>query len=1220
MIIVPSHIPTALMHTYRTFAQPRTRRASRQLIAFLAWGLLLVVPILVQAQQPEPVLDPDGAIRRLEEASVQGRQNQSARESGEDIQGRDEWFRFQRAFPYDRIEAGSRAAAFRTMKGMEERMALARAGSAKGAGLLAAPNRWEAIGPTNISGRTRGLAVDPVNTGTIYCGAAAGGVWKTTNGGTSWQTTTDTLSSLAFCALAIDHTDRNIIYGGTGENSINVDAYLGDGIFKSTDGGITWKNNGKMSNIAAFSKIYVHRQNHLIVYAAATKGGGGFYLSSDGGDNWTRIVSGSVYDMSVNPQNSDEVMISFSNGIRRSSDGGKTFTTAQAGINFASAIRTSVAIAPSDPNRAYALVGRGSSDGTYHIGEVYSTTDKGTNWTLVQVMPQNFFNLQAWYDHCIAVHPEDPDVVLVGGIDVYQSIDGGQSFTNSTRSYLGGPAHADQHVLEFDPGAPGIVYLGNDGGLYLSPDAGGSWTEISKTLPTTQYYALDVDQTRNYRVYGGTQDNGSHGTYGTTGFDTVWKSVLGGDGFFVIVDTQDPNYIYAENFNGTPLYRINANNTNSRTRLDAIISPNPTSGDLGTWSTPIAMSVADKKSLYTGRTGLWRSVNNGSNWTKLTPGNSSGASGKIQSIGLSELDANKLIIGTIGGDVRYSVDYGVTWKQSTGYPGRTVTDLRYDPVVNGRVYGTFSGTGSAHVYRSDDNGATFKSISSNLPDISANAIEVDPTNNSHLFVGTDIGVFASLDGGEFWFPYNYGLALSPIAGLRIHRSTRTMVAATHGRSMFRVSIDNIQITPTLIAPLGGETFVTPRQLEVRWAGFTAPVRVSISYNGGANWTVIADNVVGSSTIFDLPLIRTSNARVKVELVSGGDLLASGDFNLTAQANVQTVDRSIIAEALEVRDRDLWATIRGSDTIYRYQMPLLTNLRKVVRKGITGHPVDMAYDKDRSRFYILTANSDFSGAKLWVMDTTGAAKGEIPLPAPSIAGVTVLADGIAVTTPGAEPTVHVIDTAGTAVRQIGPLTNAPGTVRRGLAWDDFGFLQGANRTDPGLQFPTEIQHLTESNPFMVRERGVIVPTSSNRLEFFGLAIDRSDTSINSRLVWASDTSGLIYKFTRGTFLTSSVLSDGAVAGYRSSEVSIASISPNPMRGETSITVDILSRRDVTVGLFDATGRRLLDVFDGTLESGRHTLTMRSDAIPSGIYYLAVAGGDGHRDVRPVVVVK
>lgn len=1171
-------------------------------------------------QERERTLDPEGQLERLEQINREGRESESNHHGGEDVRGREEWFTFQRRYPYDLIPAGARTTAIREMQAMKSRLNAATMGKGERRGLLAA-SRWESIGPGNISGRVRAIAVHPNDPRTIFIGAAAGGVWKTTDLGETWTTTFDTLAGLAMGALAIDPTNPNIVYAGTGENTGNIDAYLGHGVFRSTDGGITWKNLPELRTVGAFSKLHVHRANSNIIYAAAAKASGGFYRSEDQGMTWTRVLQGDVYDMTVNPSNNEEVYVSYRNSIRRSSDGGRTFTTINTGIaNITGGLRISVAIAASEPTRIYALMARGGS-GSDNIGEIFVSENRGDSWQLKYAFPSSFFGAQGWYDNCVAVDPFDPNVVVAGGIDTYRTTDGGTNWENTTKVYQGGNVHADQHILLFSQSAQGVLYLGNDGGMYYSTDAGREWTRMKGHLQITQYYAMQIDQTKPYRIYGGTQDNGTHGSYGASGYVQDWNTILGGDGFYVVVDLSNPDIIYAEQFNGTPLYRINANQTSQRVRIDGQVSPNANSGDIGYWSTPIAMSPADKRTLYSGRSKLWRTKNQGGNWEGLT----TGSSNKITAIGLSPFDSTRMMIGTVTGELRYSHNDGAQWTRSTGIPSRFVTSIVYDITNAGRIYATYSGfsTANGHVFRSTDDGATFVDISSNLPNIPVNSIAIDPQNPDHLFIGTDIGVFASLNGGQFWMPFNDGMPLSPVADLKIHYNSRSLIAATHGRSTFRVSIDGIEQVPVLITPVGDETYATPGKIFAQWAGFSGPVKILITYDGGFSYHELANNVTVTQDSLAIPAKRTTIARLRVVEIGSNRFAESRDFTLTAPSNGSDQNkRGFIAEAIEIRGDQIWATVRNSDSLYRLRLPLLVERQGFVRTGIPGRIRDLAYDAAADVFYALVTEPDLSAPKVYRMDTAGVSTGQVTLPAEltSAVGIAVQPAGLAIISGGAAPELLVLNASGGIVSRSGALQGATGSDRRGLVWDGLGYVQGVVDHDPSISFPSELQHIAAADPLRVRERTPVVLQSIRSLEFVGLTFDPTSADINKRTYWATDTGGSFYKFDREKLFSSDVDVSQGISGRLSHEVAIGSIVPNPAHGEATIAFSVRSRKQVSVEVFDPTGMMVARVFQGMLEPGDHSVRLQSRGLPSGVYYVTVSAGAGERDVRPVVIMK
>lgn len=1180
--------------------------------SMILMALLAAPSALAQQKEEAPAENPEKAIekhRREYNASVERKKEPGFEE---DVRGRDEWFYFQRRFPYDYIPAGARARAVIETRKMEAKLAEQRAKGDRQAAVLAA-SRWEPIGPTNVGGRVSAVAQHPTKPGTIFVGAASGGVWKTTDDGGHWSTTFDKQEALSVGALGIDYTDPKVIYAGTGENHGHTEEYFGHGIFKSTDEGETWRNIG-LTNVGGFSDIFVHRQNHLIVYAACTKEGGGFYRSEDSGATWTRTLSGMVYDMSVNPSNGEEIFISTANSVHYSSDGGRTFKNVTAGINTDNSTRLSVAMAPSNPKRVYVLMAR-LQPGDPNIADFYVSNDGGESWVFKKTFGSAFFNEQGFYNNCLAVHPDSANVVLAGGIDVYRTDDGGNNFINYTEAYLHlddpTAVHADQHVLEFDPRNHSHVLVGNDGGLYRSEDGGMIWNRVTLNLPITQFYKMDVDQNDVTKVYGGTQDNGSTGSI--TGTEGGWVSVGGADGFFVVADPLQSGIVYTEIYYGTPIYRVDISDPTNRVPIDWQIEQ--VFGERGDWSTPLLMGYSDAR-LYSGRRNLWRTADGGGNWERLRPGNN----GLMSAVGVTSSidDAGKIIIGTSIGELRYTLDDGRTWRASTGGPGRAVSDLRYDPINSRRVYATFSGVGSGHVYRSDDYGATFVNISANLPNAPVNAIAIDPVNNEHLFVGTDAGAFVSLNGGRVWLPFNEGLPLAPVVDLKIHTASRTLIAATHGRSMFKINITDIEGQPLLINPLANVKYNTPGSLAVSWVGLNPPVRVSISYDGGANYTTMADNVMADSVSLSLPLVKTTMARVKVEeIASSTRAVVSGTFSLSAESNgSESGKKGFVAEAIEYRRGYIWATVRDSDSLYKFRLPFLGGRTGLVRSGVPGRVIDMAYDSTADFFYMLTTESDFSSPKLYRMDSNGVGQGEVTLPVAitHARGIAKTAEGLAIISPAPASEIFIINDGGELLRRTGALAGSTESDRRGLAWDGSGLVQGVILADTAAWFPSQLEKIGLGTTAHVGQKIPAVLAADKNIDFFGLAVETTNPA--GLVYWATDTAGVFYKFLQ---LFSGVSEEG-VTGRRAQGISLEGVTPNPFRSETKIRFTSRTAQYVTLELYSTDGERVARLFEGMAEAGEQSVMMKGDGLASGIYYLVLNAGNGERDVRSVVVMK
>ncbi len=1167
------------------------------------------------AQQREPVADPDGITERMSRSAREAQEDPISERTRENPKAREEWFLLQRAFPYDVIPEGARAAAIRQIRTMQEKLQQ----SGKDRSSTLATSHWRELGPFNVGGRIRAIALDPVDRNTIYIGAASGGVWKTTNGGQNWSTTFDHQSALAMGALAIDPNNRNVIYAGTGEDLNSQTTYMGDGVFKSTDAGATWSSSG-LTQVGAFSKIVVHRQRSGVIYAGGARGQGGFYRSTDAGATWTRTFTSDVTDMTVNQSNNDVVILSTATTLYRSTDAGVTFTriaTGASGISSSSATRISVAIAPSDPNRVYALVARGDAGIGSEDAEIYKSTDGGTTWTLSRDFndPWFFFN-QGVYNNAIAVDPTNPDNVLALGIDIYRTSNGGTRWTNMTNCYSMGwfveTAHPDQHVVVFDPRDPKTVYVGSDGGLYMSTNGGVNFNRLTSTLPVTQFYSIDVDPTNEYRVYGGTQDNGSAGSLNASLSQPSqpWETFAQGDGFFTPVDKNFPYYIYAENYNGSPIMRYD-----SRDGSTEDISPPAGTDDPGAWSAPLVISPKDGSTLYSGRINLWKSSNRGSTWSMLSiPGRTT-----ISAIGLSPLNASKLAVGKGGSGVYFSTNGGSTWTQSKGLPTRFSTCLHFDPVQDNRVYATFSGYGARHVYRSDDGGANFVDITGGLPDLPVNTIAVDPMNNQHIFVGTDAGAFISLDGGTVWLPFNDGLPLAPITDLKIQKASRTLYAGTFGRSAFAVAIADPQGEPIVVYPSGGETVVTPGSLGIRWAGFNGPVRVLISHDGGKTFDTVSTGLTSSSLDLPMQIEKNDNVIVRIEEMTTGRAASSRRFTLTATANTTAVTSlGIKAEALAVRKQDLWMSTRGGDSLYRSKLPLLTVKQGMKLTGVTGHIRDLAYYAASDIIFALTANDNYTSPRIFKLDTTGKSLGELPVPAGlAVSGIEMTPQGLALITPGLLGlVVHIDPVDGTELSRSNPVDNAVGVLRRALTWDGSGLVQGVSDAVASTAISSELQRMEVGTTPHVSRTTRVVKIDGGALVFYGVAFSATGSDNQNKAFYASDTSGAVYRIMMSDPSSVRGVADrGAVAGMELSQVI-----PSPMRDHGEARVRLPRPDHVSLELWSPDGVMAARLLDQELPSGESRLPFSITNLASGVYYLTLVASTGERVTQPVCVIR
>ncbi|MFM7223046.1 MAG: WD40/YVTN/BNR-like repeat-containing protein [Bacteroidota bacterium] len=703
------------------------------------------------------------------------------------------------------------------------------------------------LGPGTMSGRISAIeGVNSENGKTLYVGTAGGGVWKTTNAGASFKPIFDKYCQ-SIGAIAIDQKNPKIVYVGTGESNMRNSVSIGDGLYKSTDAGSNWVKIGGLDSTEHISKVLIDPNNSSIVYAAAPgplwsdSKHRGLYKSTDAGKTFEKILyvseKAGCADLVIDPSNPSTLYAStwefrrtpysFSSGgpgsaVWKSTDGGKTWKELTNGLPAKPIGRTALAIAPSAPNNLIAIVEAKQTG-------LYISADAGESWKS-QSAPLNVVS-RPFYFSTLVIDPKDPKRVYRPAYSFAYSSDGGYSFAEASGE--GGWVHSDHHALWINPNNTNQLYLGTDGGVYLSLDRGATWLFV-QNLPVGQFYHVDHDMGDPYRVFGGLQDNGSwvapSSNAGGVG-NGDWKAIYGGDGFWVTPDPTDPHIAYAESQGG------DVNRVDLRTVKSVGVRPLQTAGDeklRWNWNTPIVIGKANPKNLYTGAQYLYRSKDQGRNWTKISPDlttndkkkqeqeNSGGLSADntsaenhttIFTIAESPLDENMIWVGTDDGNLQVSTDGGATWTNTsgavtaTGIPAQTwVSSIQPSQFNKQVVYATFDnhmyGDHTTYAAKSDDGGKTWKAFQSKEFSGFAHKIIEDPQNKQLLFIGTEMGLFASLNGGADWFRMKNNIPwYALVRDLKIHPRTHDLMIATHGRGI--LIVDDISamrnLTPDILS-------------------------------------------------------------------------------------------------------------------------------------------------------------------------------------------------------------------------------------------------------------------------------------------------------------------------------------------------------------------------------------------------------------------------------------
>jgi photosystem II stability/assembly factor-like uncharacterized protein len=737
------------------------------------------------------------------------------------------------------------------------------------------------IGPANMSGRIVDVAVYEKRPSIMYVASASGGLWKTVNNGITFQPVFERESSVALGAVALAQSNPEIVWVGTGENNARNSVSWGDGVYKSTDGGKTWKNMG-LKDSQHIGRIVIHPTNPDIVYVAALghlwgpNKERGLYKTSDGGKSWKQVKfindDTGFIDLVMDPSDPEVLYAAayqvrrdvFSggnpvvqygpgSGLYKTSDGGKSWQKMTVGLPKRALGRCGLSVYRPDPKVVYAVVqtdltptpvaGQAANLKERIVAEdeagtkvkrkiipddggIFRSEDGGKTWTyLNSLCPRPFYYGQ------IRVDPNDDRRIYVLGIQFHVSSDGGKTFKNGIPP---GKVHSDHHALWIDPRDSHHLVLGGDGGLYFSYDRIANWEHLLN-LPVGQFYAIGVDMRKPYRVYGGLQDNGSWGgpsaTLDRAGITVAdWFQILGFDGYYCQVDPKDVDTVYCEGQYGI-LRRVNVRTGEQKDikpRLETPAKgkkkglktniepplPKETPEFRFNWSSPILLSPHNDKTLYYGSNFVFRSRNRGDKWTIISPDLTRGKPGPSQSTGHtittvaeSPLKAGLLYVGTDDGKVHVTQDGGDNWTDLSENlplpPRRWIARLECSPFDEGTAFLSVdrhrNHDRAPYLFKTTDYGATWKALVNNLPAGGpVHVIKADPRNRNLLYVGTEFGLFLSLNAGAFWHKHP-GLPTVPVHDLVVHPRDRELVIATHVRSIYVMDVAPLQdLTPAIL--------------------------------------------------------------------------------------------------------------------------------------------------------------------------------------------------------------------------------------------------------------------------------------------------------------------------------------------------------------------------------------------------------------------------------------
>lgn len=691
---------------------------------------------------------------------------------------------------------------------------------------------FRSVGPAASGGRVVDIEVHPSRPYTIYLASASGGLWKSENNGTTWTPIFDNQGTISIGDVAIAPTNPDIVWVGTGEHNNQRSVLWGDGVYKSEDGGKTWQNMGFRDSLH-IGRIVVDFKNPNVVYVAVSgwlfRAGGerGVYKTTDGGKTWNlvlkpendttgfidiaqdskdnRILYAAAYDRLRRPWHFRET--GAGSALYKTTDAGKTWKRLTNGLPTGEIGRIGVVVSPSDTKIVYAVIENPAPrTGT----AVYRSENSGQTW---KKMNERALTGSYYYGQ-IRVDPKNPQRVFVLGTRLHKSEDGGKTFETIARG-----VHVDFHAMWIDPNNTNRILLGCDGGFYMSYDGGDTWDFINN-LPIVQFYAIGVDMASPYNIVGGTQDNGvwlgpSRTRSGGGITNRHWSNIYGGDGMYSVPDPEDPYTIYTSSQFGD-VVRIDL-----RRRVVRSIRPRE-SGLRYNWMTPFLTSPHNPRVLYLGAQKVFRSYDQGDNWHAISPDVTTNDAEKIKgnvphctitTIDESPIQAGVIWVGTDDGNLWITRDNGVSWtKLNDNLPADAPRGYWISRVVAsahevGTAYVAITGFREEDfrpfLYKTTDFGKTFTSISKGLPNEPISVVREDKLNPKLLVVGTDLGCYISIDGGQNWHKMKNGLPTIAVHDIVIHPRDGDLVLGTHGRGIF---ICNIQVLRQYTDDVQGKPF------------------------------------------------------------------------------------------------------------------------------------------------------------------------------------------------------------------------------------------------------------------------------------------------------------------------------------------------------------------------------------------------------------------------------
>ena len=831
---------------------------------------------------------------------------------------------------------------------------------------------WQFMGPVEARGGYNGLGrincvvVNPSNANEIWAGAASGGIWKSTDGGNSWSSNTDNFDALGITDICFHPSNSNIMFVATGDRD-GTDTYSA-GVLKSTNGGSTWNTTGLSYNIestrALIYRLLIDPNNGDRLYAATNNG---IYRSTDGADSWSKVDNGTYKDMEFAPDDSDIIYAS-GRSIVKTANGGDNWFALSTGLPSVNVNRIAIAVTEDDANRVYALYSNGG--GLYGI---YRSDDKGQSWTQEADNDPNYLHWdqnpvnesggQGWYDLCIAASPDDADEVFIGGINIWKSDDGGASWEISSFWYNiqnVAEVHADQHDLWYDH--TGKLWCGNDGGVYNTTNSGDTWNWLGDGLEITQFYRLGISQLDSDFLIGGTQDNGTKLVN-----DGNWWDRIGGDGFESIIAHDNDNIVYGSLYYGDIFRSTNGGNNFAR-----INSSNGQDYDditeSGDWLTPYILDPSDADIMYIGMNNVWKSTDAGDTFVKQTIN----GSGRVKALAVAPSNQNIVYAG-YRTQLYRSTDAGDSWTQVSKPGSQNLTYLAVASNDPNRIYLTQSGFSSSNkVFESTDGGDNWTNISSGLPNFPVNCVYYADESNNRIYIGNDIGVYYRDDNTPGWVEFTDDLPNVVITELELNNSAGRLYASSYGRGIWYIDLDISLATPSLNSPSNDSRAVQSGNLDLSWNSVTNATKyhLQIATDPSFSNIIFNNNNVTSTEVLVPSLDYYTDYFWRVSALAGASQSDWSDTWMfrTKLATPKTISPENDEEGLDLTVNLSWSQVNGAEN-YTLQVSTDNAFNDIlVDELVTSNMYELTELDNFTDYYWKVKASDSDGSSNWSAGT------------------------------------------------------------------------------------------------------------------------------------------------------------------------------------------------------------------------------------------------------------